>query len=160
VEVRECARIAGCSSAASESSSSGSATVEVVSPATEEVIGVVPEGTFADVDAAVAAARAAFDDGEWVSLGAPGRAEILEQFSGALHDRQDEIAHVVTEEVGRPLSVSTVVQATVPLMFLDHYIGLARTYPFEELRAAPMGSSLVLKEPVGVTAAIVPWDAA
>jgi acyl-CoA reductase-like NAD-dependent aldehyde dehydrogenase len=86
---------------------SGSATVEVVSPATEEVIGVVPEGTFADVDAAAAAARAAFDDGTWASMGAPARAEILGRLLAALHARQDEIARVVTEEVGTPLSVST-----------------------------------------------------
>lgn len=79
--------------------------------------------------------------------------------SAALHARQDEIARVVTEEVGTPISLSTMVQAMVPLMFLDYYLGLARTrtYAFEELRPGPMGSSLVLKEPVGVAAAIVPW---
>lgn len=136
----------------------GSGILKVVSPATEEVVGVVPEGTVGDIDAAVAAARSAFDGGAWVSLGAAGRAEILERFSAALRARQDDIARVVTEEVGTPLSVSTMVQAMVPLMFLDHYIGLARTYPFEELRAGPMGSSLVLKEAVGVVAAIVPWN--
>jgi len=135
-----------------------SARIEVSSPASEEVVGRVPEAAVGDVDAAVLAARDAFDNSDWARMGAPARAEVLSRLSAALHARQDEIARVVTEEVGTPISLSTMVQAMVPLMFLDYYLGLARSYAFEELRPGPMGSSLVLKEPVGVAAAIVPWN--
>ena len=133
-------------------------TIEVVSPASEEVVGRVPRASAEDIDAAVQAARRAFDASDWARMGAPARAEVLGRLSAALRSRQDEIARVVTEEVGTPISVSTMVQAMAPLMFLDYYLGLARSYRFEELRPGMMGPSLVIKEPVGVAAAIVPWN--
>lgn len=136
----------------------GSGRIEVVSPATEAVVGEVPEASVDDVDAAVAAARRAFDDGPWPRLSPTERADALQRVAAILHGRTEIIARTISTEVGTPISLSTMVQAMVPLMFLDYYIGLAREFAFEELRSGPMGQSLVVREPVGVVAAIVPWN--
>jgi aldehyde dehydrogenase (NAD+) len=75
-----------------------------------------------------------------------------------LNGRQGELAALVTDEVGTPISFSTMVQAMVPLMFLDYYVNLGRTYATEEVRPGMLGPSIVVQEPVGVVGAIVPWN--
>lgn len=137
---------------------SSSQTIEVRSPADGHVVGSVPEADLADLDRAVAAARRAFDEGPWPRLTMAERAEHLSQVHAALSGRQSELAALVTDEVGTPISFSTMVQAMVPMMFLDYYVNLGRTYATEEVRPGMLGPTIVVQEPVGVVGAIVPWN--
>jgi betaine-aldehyde dehydrogenase len=136
---------------------SGTATIDVVSPHTEQVIGRVPDGTNADVDRAVAAARAAFD-GEWSRTTPQERGGLLAALSLAIQARMDEFAGTITSENGSPFVFSQMGQVFASTMVLDYYAGLAGTFAFEERRDGVMGPALVRREPVGVAAAIVPWN--
>ncbi len=133
--------------------------IEVISPATEERIGSAPSSTPADIDRAARAARAAFDDGPWSRLSPQERARTLQPFADHLRARVPEIAQLITEEMGSPISFSQRLQAPVPVMLLDYYRQLAATFPFEEDRAGLSGPALILREPVGVVGQIVPWNA-
>jgi betaine-aldehyde dehydrogenase len=133
-------------------------TIEVISPHTEEVIARVPHASEADVDRAVAAARQALEQGPWSGFSATDRADLLSKLSATLQARMSDVATAVSEEMGSPISWSTMAQAFAPTMILDYYAGLARTYPFEEVRQGVLGQALVRREPVGVVGAIVPWN--
>jgi betaine-aldehyde dehydrogenase len=136
----------------------GTATIDVVSPHTEQVIARVPDGTDADIDRAVAAARTAFDDGEWARTTPAERSAKIAALSASINARMDEFAKLISSENGSPYSFSIMGQVLSSTMVLDYYAGLAQTFPFEELRAGLMGPTLVRKEPVGVVAAVVPWN--
>ncbi|MQY07738.1 aldehyde dehydrogenase [Actinomadura macrotermitis] len=136
----------------------GTGVIEVVSPHTEEVIGRVPEGTEADIDAAVAAARRAFDHGPWPRLTPAERAEALGRLSAIYAERQQEMADLVTAEMGSPILFSIFGQAALPQMVLQYYTDLAATFTWEEERAGMLGPVAVTREPVGVVAAIYPWN--
>jgi len=136
----------------------GTGTIEVISPITEEPYARVPHSSEADVDRAVAAARKAFDEGPWPRMSPAERADIMAKVSGGLQARSQEIAQVITEQNGTPISWSIMGQVFAATMVLDFYTGLAREYPFEDLRQGMFGPSLVRSEPVGVAAAIVPWN--
>ncbi|MFC4051839.1 aldehyde dehydrogenase [Actinomadura syzygii] len=136
----------------------GTATIDVVSPHTEEVIGRVPEGTQADMDAAVAAARRAFDHGPWPRMAPAERAEIVGRLSAIYAERQQEMADLVTAEMGSPIMFSVFGQAAIPQMVLQYYVDLASTYTWEDERPGMLGPVTVTQEPVGVVAAIVPWN--
>jgi aldehyde dehydrogenase (NAD+) len=132
--------------------------IEVISPATEEAIGSAPSSTPADVDRAVRAARAAFDDGPWPLMSPQERADALEPFTEHLRSRVPQIAQLITEEMGSPITFSNQLQAPLPVMLLDYFRGLAATFPFEEDRAGLTGPALILREPMGVVGQIVPWN--
>ncbi|WP_326563779.1 aldehyde dehydrogenase family protein [Micromonospora peucetia] len=127
-------------------------TVAVRNPATEEVIATVPAGTAADVDRAVAAARAAFPG--WADATPADRAARLDRLHTALRARADGIARTVALELGTPLKVATRIQAGLPLTVLHSYVELAARPPADET----VGNSLVVREPVGVVGAITPWN--
>jgi aldehyde dehydrogenase (NAD+) len=139
-------------------SPASSATVEVINPTTEEVAGRVPEASEADVDRAVAAARQAFDYGPWPRMSPAERAAILTKVSDALKGDMQPMAELISTEMGSPISWGTMAQVLAPTMIVDYYTGLASTYPFDEVRTGLMGQVLVTKEPVGVVAAISPWN--
>jgi aldehyde dehydrogenase (NAD+) len=130
----------------------GQDVIEVVNPADEQVIGTVPAGTAEDVDAAVRAARAALP--EWAATPPAERAARLTALRDVLVARADEIAETVTAELGSPLKLSQAVHAAVPIAVAGSYAELAATYAFEE----KTGNSVVHHEPVGVVAAITPWN--
>jgi betaine-aldehyde dehydrogenase len=134
------------------------ATIDVISPTTEAVVGRVPEASKADVDRAVAAARKAFDAGPWPRTAPEERADALQRLLAALQKRAADIASTITLEMGCPMSFSHAGQVFATNMVLDFYAQLARSFPFEEKRPAMIGSALVRQEPVGVAAAIVPWN--
>ncbi len=126
--------------------------IEVVGPADEQVIATVPAGTVEDVDAAVRAARAALP--AWAATPPAERAARLAALRDQLHARGDEIAATVTAELGAPEKLSRTVHAGVPVAVAGSYAELASTYSFEE----KIGNSAVYHEPVGVVAAITPWN--
>ncbi|MFF5961677.1 aldehyde dehydrogenase family protein [Streptomyces luteogriseus] len=130
----------------------GQDVIEVVNPVDERVIGTVPAGTAEDVDAAVRAARAALPG--WAATPPAERAAHLAALRDVLVTRADEIAETVTAELGSPLKFSQAVHAGVPIAVAGSYAELAATYAFEE----KTGNSVVHQEPVGVVAAITPWN--
>ena len=132
--------------------SSGTGTLEVTNSTTEEVIATVPEGTAEDVDRAVKAARAAF--ATWSATSVEERAKYLSRITEGLQARMDDIATVVSQEVGMPKSLSLMIQAGLPMMSFMNTAQVAETYKFEE----QVGNSLIVKEPVGVVGAITPWN--
>ena len=135
------------------------AVLEVISPANGERIGTAPASTPVDIDRAVGAARSAFDHGPWPRMSGPERADALGPFADYLRTRTPEIARLITDEMGSPITFSNRLQAPVPAMLLDYFRGLATIFPFEEDRAGLTGPALILREPVGVVGQIVPWNA-
>ena len=126
--------------------------IELVNPATEEVMGHVPDASADDVDRAVAAARAGFEG--WAATAVDDRAKFVQRLHDVLVGRLPEIGLLVAEEIGCPLPFATLVQVGGPLMVMGAFAEMVRTFPFEE----EVGLSLVVREPVGVVAAITPWN--
>lgn len=132
--------------------SSGTDTIEVVNPATEEVIATVPEGTADDVERAVSAARAALPS--WAKTAGEERGKFLQRIAEQLEGRADEIGALISSEMGMPVRQAVMIQAGLPTRTFASQAKLLETYEFEE----PMGSALIVKEPVGVVGAITPWN--
>ena len=130
----------------------GSGRIEVINSTTEEVMGSVPEGTAADIQAAVAAAKAAFD--RWSATAIEERAGYLEAMAAQLKARQMEIAEIIANEVGMPLPLAKSVQAGMPATIMKSYAAILREFRFEET----IDNSLVVKEPIGVVGCITPWN--
>ncbi len=133
--------------------SADSGGIDVVNPATAEVIDRVPAGHEADVDAAVAAARAAF--GSWSATTPQERAERLDAARVLLAERADEVAATISADMGAPLSFARKVQVGTPLAVLASYVDLLASYDFGGER---VGNALVVREPTGVVGAITPWN--
>ena len=138
----------------------GSNRIAVIAASTEEPIGSVPEGTNADIDTAVDAARAAFDDPSgWSSWSAEDRADALERLAGALESRGEETARRVSVQNGMPISIAVETEAVFPAVLSRYYAGLIRQTPLEEDRQGLLGGTIhVSHKPVGVVGAIVPWN--
>ncbi len=137
---------------------SSSSVIDVVSPTTEELIGRVPEAQNADIDRAVAAARDAFDNGPWPRMTPVERAEILTRLANSIRENTDDLNNLIANEMGSPVSWGALAQVLAPTMILDYYAGLGSTYPFETMKDGLLGPVIVAKEPVGVVAAITPWN--
>src|SRR5260370_1577108 len=132
---------------------SGNGSIDVLSASTEEIIGSVPEGTAADIDRAARAARAAFDNG-WSQTTVQERAAWLLKLAGALKERAEQIANIISQEVGSPISMSTSIQAGLPVLITSTYAKLITELKLEQ----EIGNSLVVREPFGVVGAITPWN--
>jgi aldehyde dehydrogenase (NAD+) len=130
----------------------GDETIDVVNPYTEEVIARIPAGTAADVDRAVAAARAAFPG--WAATPVEQRATLLDAVAERLSERGDELAAIIASEVGAPVGLARLIQVGLPTMSFATMRGLLDGLAFEE----EVGNSLVVREPIGVVAAIAPWN--
>ena len=133
---------------------------DVVDSSTEEVIETVGLAGTADIDAAVNAARRAFDQSDWRSTTPGERADMLQRLSEAIVARSSDIATMVSRENGNPISTSTMIQAAAAAGAAGYFAQITREFPFDEpQRTAVMGNPLlVTREPVGVAAAIVPWN--
>ncbi|WP_181780449.1 aldehyde dehydrogenase [Pseudonocardia pini] len=140
------------------SAPSTDARILVVSPSTEEVVGSVPEAAPADVDAAVAAARRAFDETDWPWLTPVERAAHMRDLAKALTERVAETATTITTEMGTVLSYAQAGQAPGPIMMLEYYADLAESLELVSDRTGLVGSWKLHKQPVGVVGAIVPWN--
>jgi betaine-aldehyde dehydrogenase len=131
---------------------SGTETIDVHNAGNGEVMGRVPAGTEKDIDAAVAAARAALES--WSQTTTEKRAEFLEKISAALKARADELARTIAQEVGMPVKMASRIQAGLPIANFANYAKLVKEFSFE----TRVGNSLVVREPVGVVGAITPWN--
>jgi betaine-aldehyde dehydrogenase len=127
-------------------------TIEVHNAGTGAVMGKVPAGTEKDIDAAVAAARAALEG--WSATPAAKRAEYLQKISDGLKARSAELASTIAQEVGMPIKLSARIQAGLPIANFANYSKIASGFEFEK----KVGNSLVVQEPVGVVGAITPWN--
>ena len=132
--------------------STSTETVDVLNPATEEVIAVIPGGGAADIDAAVAAARSAAR--AWGASHKDYRLEFLGRLVAKLAEAQPEIVETVVAELGCPVGFATAVQAALPLGVAESYLRILADYEFEE----QVGNSTVYHEPAGVVGAITPWN--
>ena len=137
---------------------SSSSSIEVVSPTTEEVIGRVPEAKDADIDRAVASAKDAFEHGPWPRMTPAERAAVLSKAAEAIRNDMQGIAELISNEMGSPISWGLLAQVLAPTMILDYYAGLGSTFEFDTVRDGLLGPVMVAKEPVGVVAAITPWN--
>lgn len=127
-------------------------TLPVVNPATGEVVAETPAGTAADVDRAVAAARAAFP--AWSATTPQHRADVLRRLGAGLAARTEEIAQAITAEMGSPIGMSRTAQVAFPAAVVESVAGLADDFAWTE----EVGNSLIVREPIGVVGAITPWN--
>jgi betaine-aldehyde dehydrogenase len=137
---------------------SSSSTFDVVSPSNEELVGRVPEAQNADIDRAVSAAREAFDHGPWPHMTPAERAVVLTKAADAIRNDMQGIAELISNEMGSPVAWGTLAQVFAPTMIMDYYAGLGSTFAFDTVKDGLLGPVMVTKEPVGVVAAITPWN--
>jgi betaine-aldehyde dehydrogenase len=131
--------------------------LEVISPSTEEIVGRVPAAGPAEVDLAVASAQSAFKDGPWARMTLAERAGYLRQFETELQARRDQSVELQIDEMGGTRQfISANVDGIGP--FLDRMIADAALVRFREVRDGTVGKVVVMREPVGVTAAVTPWN--
>ena len=129
----------------------GADTIGVISPVSEEIIARVPDGTEADIDKAVAAARIAFDRGPWPRMDPAERGEILRKAAAQIMAETADLAEIITREMGAPITFSNLGQVMAPMMIFNYYADLAGTFAFDEVRDGVLNPKvLVTKEPVGV----------
>ena len=132
--------------------------LSVISPHTEEPIGETPEASPADVDKAVVAAREAFDNGPWPQLSPFERMEKIEKLAAVYTGHMDEMADLITAEMGSPRSFSRLGQAAGAASMMHLTMATAREFPWAERRQGLFGEVHVRRAPVGVVGAIVPWN--
>jgi aldehyde dehydrogenase (NAD+) len=132
------------------------ATFETVDPATEEVIGLVARGTADDVEQAVAAARAAFE-GVWWQTKPKERARLLFDLARAIEAEADTLAELETLDSGKPLPLSKK-EVLSTARYFEFYAGAADKFYGDSIPLGPDYVDFTLREPMGVTAHIVPWN--
>jgi aldehyde dehydrogenase (NAD+) len=133
-------------------------TIDVHSPATEELVGRAPEGTAGDIDRAVAAARRSFDEGAWAFMPPQDRAVLLARAADVLDERREELIELITSELGCTRRFAEVAHIPVPIRHLRYYATLAGTVGEADVRADGTSRSVVVREPVGVVGAVTPWN--
>ena len=134
-------------------------TFTLINASTEQVIGTVPEGTRADVDAAVAAARRAFAASGWSDASPVERAAVMERFMAAIAARGSDIGLAVSAQNGMPVAISQMLEGQFSAGVVQYYTEVAKTLGQPDIRPSQMGKETrVEASPVGVVAAIVPWN--
>jgi aldehyde dehydrogenase (NAD+) len=131
--------------------------IEVVSPSTEEVVGHVPAGSVADIDRAVESARVAFDEGPWRWMAPAERAGYLRRIAANMLERVEETAWLITTEAGIPISAARG-HAASPVAILNASADVGEKFAYRERRKGLAEECWLLREPVGVVAAISPWN--
>jgi aldehyde dehydrogenase (NAD+) len=127
----------------------------VISPSTEEVIGSVPGATTDDIDAAVIAARLAFDEGPWPQMPRTERIATLRRLADELGKRADDGGRLLTAEMGAPITRGS---ARNSARYVAAMADLYARQPGSELRSGPVTAAVVDRVPVGVVGVIVPWN--
>ncbi|WP_410874600.1 aldehyde dehydrogenase [Nocardia sp. A7] len=138
--------------------SDGDRIIEVVSPYTEKLVGVVPEATTSDVDRAVAAARQAFDFGPWPLLPLAERIAVVTRIKDLLTERAAGLAELISRQNGAPTAAAMRVQVLSAVAAYGAACAAAEHFSFEEQRPGLTGPVIVRHEPIGVVAAVVPWN--
>jgi aldehyde dehydrogenase (NAD+) len=136
----------------------GGGRIDVVSPHTEGVIAHAAAGSAADVDAAVCAARSAFDEGLWPRLSHAERIAAVEKLVAVYATHLDDMADLITAEMGSPASFSRLGQAAGAAQLMQLAVQTARTFPWAERRAGTFGEVHLRRQPVGVVGIIIPWN--
>jgi aldehyde dehydrogenase (NAD+) len=133
--------------------------IDVISPHTEKPVANIAAAAPDDVDDAVAAARSAFEAGPWPRMQPDERIALVRKLAEAYGQRRPEMAEVITSEIGAPISFATRAQVALPWTMMNAFCDLAESYPWREARPGLYGSDIhIRREPVGVVAAIVPWN--
>lgn len=132
--------------------STGEGSIKVINPANEEIIGSVPVGSAADVEAAVAAAKAAFP--EWSKTSVEDRVDYLNKLSLAIKERTEELTELITSEVGSPINYCRGAMVGTPRVVSRSYAKILENFDWEE----EVRNSLIVKEPIGVVGMITPWN--
>jgi aldehyde dehydrogenase (NAD+) len=130
----------------------------VISPHSEEPVGHAQVAGPEDVDAAVAAARRAFDHGPWPLMSHADRMAKVEQLAAIYAGHVDEMAELITDEMGSPCSFSRLGQAPAAASLIHLALATARDFPWAERRQGVLGEVHLRRAPVGVVGAIVPWN--
>jgi aldehyde dehydrogenase (NAD+) len=137
--------------------SAGSNRIDVISPYSEQKIGDVADGVPEDMDRAVSAARQALG-GPWSALSPDGRAKVMQRFLDVFRDRSEEVVRAQTLEMGCPISQVRPRHVAGAMALLEYYTTLIGSTAFEEERSGVRSQSVVRKRPVGVVAAVIPWN--
>jgi acyl-CoA reductase-like NAD-dependent aldehyde dehydrogenase len=133
--------------------------ISVVSPHSEAVIGHAAVAGPADVDRAVLAARAAFDTGPWPRMQPGMRIEAITRLAGIYKEHRADMAALISAEIGAPISFAKMAQVRLPLTMMSAFCGLAANYEWQQDRPGLYGKNIrIRKQPVGVIAAVVPWN--
>ena len=145
----------------------GNDTVDVINPATEEIIATVPQATTEEAEQAILAARRAFDEGPWPRMTRAERSRILTGFADALWEHRDELADIVVAQGGCTISQARGMQCYFPIQMMRRYAELAKRDPVETFSIAGgpfdgavpgVGTTLSVREPAGVVSAITPFN--
>jgi acyl-CoA reductase-like NAD-dependent aldehyde dehydrogenase len=137
----------------------GTATVDVISPHTEEIVARVPRAGAEDIERAVTAARRAIDHGPWPRTDAAERVATIRRLAELYQGRLKEMAALITTEMGAPKRWAKSAHTALPWSMIGAFADIAANYAWEESRAGVYGQDvLIRKEPVGVVAAVVPWN--
>ncbi len=138
---------------------STSSRITALNAATEDVLGTAPEAGPADVDRAVAAARTAVENSEWSTMTPADRAAAMNRFADELEKRAGELTRTVSQQNGMPIGLSEAFEGDFAIGLLRYYAELAATMSVEDVRPSQSGlETVVRRSPVGVVAAIVPWN--
>ena len=132
--------------------------IEVFSPATGEYVGKVPMAAAADVDAACAAARKAFDEGPWPTMTPQERQAVISNAVKLIEDRADLFKFLLKIETGQPPMIIDMMQYGAALSGLQYYADAADKFTWKDIRDGIYGQTLVLREPIGVVGAVVAWN--
>lgn len=133
-------------------------TFATINPATEQIIAQVAEARAADIDIAVNAARVALQYGSWPQLNGAGRGRILNRMAALLRERSEQITLLESIDAGKPLAATRRQDIAAAIDCLEHYAGWADKINGEVIPARNDALTYVRREPVGVVAAIVPWN--
>lgn len=132
--------------------------IEVHSPATGELVGKVPLAAEADVNAACAAARKAFDEGPWPQMSPQERGAVLAAAVKIMEERADELKFLLGAETGQPPTIVDMMQYGAAMSAFVHYAGAADKFTWRDFRDGVYGQTMVVREPIGVVGAVTAWN--
>ena len=133
-------------------------TFDVLNPATEEVIAKVSEAQAEDVDIAVAAARKAFDEGEWTKMDAATRSHLIYKFADLLEENREELAQLEALDNGKPYETALADDVDGTVQHFRYYAGWATKITGQTVQVSPDYLNYIVHEPVGVVGQIIPWN--
>ena len=133
-------------------------TFDVLDPATEEVIAKVSEAQAEDVDIAVAAARKAFDEGEWTKMDAATRSHLIYKFADLLEENREELAQLEALDNGKPYETALADDVDGTVQHFRYYAGWATKITGQTVQVSPDYLNYIVHEPVGVVGQVIPWN--